>query len=782
MSPDRLRNSGIRPSRVLAHDAGDDPTQPGTVGAPDDYAIILGDDIAIETAPDDTTFRDIVNDQTEMVVRYLPDTTITFANPSFAAFYGYTPAGLVGKKLLDFFTEDRKAGELERLKTFGPDKTVAVQEDPEPRHDGEWRWYQWTDRALLDSDGSVMEFQSVGRDIHVRKMAEQRLQNQSQVLESVARGLPLHEVLTEIALMVEGQVPGSRCAVMFADTAERLVVAAAPSLPADFRRQVPEVPIVDGAGTCGTAAFRRETVVTECIADDPIWNGWAAMMESFGIRSAWSVPLVATDGETVLGTIAVYNGVVGRPDSPLIELVTSMARLAEIAIERTAVEEQLAHEAMHDPLTGLPNRALLIDRLSWALGRARRRPGHLAVLFLDVDGFKVVNDSLGHAVGDALLHRLADRLVATVRPGDTVARFGGDEFVVLCEDLDEDSSRDEAIEIAERLRHALDAPLVVPDAEAYLRASIGIALCDGSVGDADDLLRDADAAMYHAKELGKGRYWVFDDVLRRKALRQHETYNALHRALERDEFRTYFQPIVELTTGRCAGAEALVRWHHPERGLVPPFEFIPLAEQSDLIVQLGERVLEHAAQRAAEWAPAQTGPFSIAVNLAARQLTQPDFAIVVARILAENGAVPEHISFEITESVLMTDADRAIGVIDELEALGVSLSIDDFGTGYSSLAYLKRFSVQHIKIDRSFVSGLGTDPDDAAIVRAIISMADALGLDVVAEGVEDEVQLRELLRMGCRYAQGYYFAKPEDVSGGRPEWSEPSHRWFIPQS
>jgi EAL domain-containing protein (putative c-di-GMP-specific phosphodiesterase class I) len=319
------------------------------------------------------------------------------------------------------------------------------------------------------------------------------------------------------------------------------------------------------------------------------------------------------------------------------------------------------------------------------------------------------------------------------------------------------------MEIARRLLGALSQPFVIRGADTFVGASIGIAHAKNGDERAEELLRDADSAMYHAKEAGRGRVEVFDDTMRARALARHATENALHRALERGELRVFFQPVVALSDARCIGAEALVRWQHPERGLVPPADFVPLAEETGLVVELGAWVLEEAARNAARWQLQCDSGFVVSVNLSARQLAQPDLAERVADVIERTGVLPSNLCFEITESVLMDDADAAIAVIERIRALGVKLAIDDFGTGYSSLGYLKRFPVDIVKIDRAFIAGLGGDPGDSAIVSAVIGLGHALGLRVVAEGVETEQQLAELVALGCDEAQGYYFAPPQPV-------------------
>jgi diguanylate cyclase (GGDEF)-like protein/PAS domain S-box-containing protein len=430
--------------------------------------------------------------------------------------------------------------------------------------------------------------------------------------------------------------------------------------------------------------------------------------------------------------------------------------------ERKALERQLEHQALHDPLTDLPNRLLFMDRLEHALARTERREEYIAVLFLDLDNFKLINDSFGHAVGDQLLLQVADRLHSCMRPQDTVARFGGDEFTVLLED---GADVDDATLVAKRIIDELRAPFALLGHELFVTTSIGIALSDGTHGRPtlmDDLLRDADAAMYRAKATSKASYAVFEPSMKADALEQLQLANDLRRAIEHDEFVLHYQPRVEMASGNVVGMEALLRWKHPERGLVWPDDFITLAEEMGLIIPIGRDVIAEVCKQAHVWHQQylHDPPLLMSVNISARQLQHPDFAEDITQILQEFEVDPNAFELEITESVVMGDQNDIFDKLRELKSLGVRLAIDDFGTGYSSLSYLKRLPVETLKIDKSFISGLGRNPKDRLIASATISLAQTLGLAVVAEGVETAKQAMQLRKLGCDLAQGYYFAKP----------------------
>ena len=446
-------------------------------------------------------------------------------------------------------------------------------------------------------------------------------------------------------------------------------------------------------------------------------------------------------------------------------LVTSFAKmLATIEQQTDEINrfprrlDQLARQAFRDSLTSLPNRALFMDRLAHALTRTERRGEQLAVLFLDLDRFKVVNDSLGHGVGDQLLIGVSQRLAACLRPEDTIARLGGDEFAILLEDVKDERGPTSA---ADRLTGELQQPFVVEGREVVITVSIGIAMSTARRMTPEDILRDADLAMYHAKCKGKARYEVFDKSMNAPAQERMDLELDLRNAVARGEFVLHYQPVVELPTGRITEVEALVRWKHPQRGLLFPADFVGLSEETGLIVPLGRWVLHEACRQTRQWqlaAPAMK--LASSVNLSARQLQQPGLVEEIDAVLRETRLDPSALRLEITETVVMHDAPTTLAKLEALKALGVQLAIDDFGTGYSSLGYLKRFPVDTLKIDRSFVKGIGRDVEDSAIVRAVITVAKSLGLSVTAEGIETADQLDQLRTLGCDHGQGYFFAKP----------------------
>src|SRR4051794_18144004 len=434
-----------------------------------------------------------------------------------------------------------------------------------------------------------------------------------------------------------------------------------------------------------------------------------------------------------------------------------VAHMRDISTRKRA-ERQLQYQAHHDPLTGLANRALFLERLRGLLAAG---DAGVAVVFVDLDNFKVINDSLGHEAGDRLLTVVAERLRRVLRPDDLIARFGGDEFAVL---LAGPSAGGEAAarRVAERLAGALRAPVELDGHHRYVTASFGVRSATSGATDPEELLRDADAAMYRAKELGKARCEVFDASMHERAVERLDLEGGLRRAIERDELRVLYQPQVEMATGQIVGAEALVRWQHPERGLVVPPVFIPIAEQTGLIVPIGAWVLRESCRQAAMWARTTGRRLTVSVNVSPRQLADDDFPRTVSDVLAETGLAPDLLCLEITESAVMADPDAASEALAVLKSLGVRLAIDDFGTGYSSLGQLKALlPVDTIKIDKSFVDGITVAGEDRAIIDAVLRLASGLGLAAVAEGVETVDQVRELLALGCDLSQGYHFARPQ---------------------
>jgi diguanylate cyclase (GGDEF)-like protein/PAS domain S-box-containing protein len=581
------------------------------------------------------------------------------------------------------------------------------------RPDGSQRWVDVASAPTLDANGAVTGWIGTADDVTNDVEAKRHTDRLTRMLEHT----------TDLVTLTD---PNGE--VVWANEAARA-----------FMRDAGLVPhrLTDLVAPAARTYF--DSAVLPALRRDGVWTGELTLLAGDGREVPVSQLIQAhTDAD---GAVQYYSF------------------SARDLTERKDYQTRLAYEVLHDRLTGLPNRALFVDRLTQTVARTARRDSLVAVLFIDLDRFKLVNDSLGHEAGDRLLLEVAARLQGVLRSGDTAARFGGDEFVLLCEEVADEA---QGTAIANRVLSTLSVPFVLDGSTVHLTGSVGIVLTDGAVGTRpEDLLRDADAALHRAKDLGKARYELFDERLRASALARFHTESALHEAIELGQFRVHYQPEICLRTGEVVGAEALVRWLHPVKGLVAPDDFIPLAEETGLIEQIGGWVLREAAAQAARWRHARPEgkPFVVWVNLSPRQL-DGDVVGMVAAAIAETGVDPSRLGLEVTETALLGDADAAIEVLRQLRGLGVRIVIDDFGTGYSSLAYLRRLPVNGVKIDRSFVSGLGTSREDDAIVGAVVGMASALGLTTVAEGVETQDQLNELVRLGCEMAQGYYFARP----------------------
>ncbi len=618
------------------------------------------------------------------------------------------------------------------------------------------------DEAVLEADEKgVPIWHGVLYDITERKRTEEELQRALAQQAVVAKlgeralqdGDP--EELLRAATSLIGEVEGVHSACVW-------------ELSRDGRR----LNLRAGLEEATIGAGRRVSAARDSHAGAALDSGTHAIVSDWSEESRFSMPpvlrafgaasslAVTIDGKDhPFGVLDVHATEPDRFSAKDVPFVQAAANVLADAIERHAADQALRHRVLHDPLTGLPNRLSFVDALGDSLKRAVASGSPIGILFLDLDHFKLINDSLGHHAGDALLRAVAPRLQAHLRPGDVVARFGGDEFGILIDRL---ADEEEAVAIADRVAAAFAHPVSIDGVEHFVTASIGVAVArpaDQRGTSAELLIRDADAAMYRAKEGGRARCVLFDAAMRASARRRLETERELRHALDRDELDLRYQPVVSLRSGEISGLEALLRWQHPERGLLDPAEFVPIAEDSGLIEPIGRWVQERACRQALEWHEQRPDarPFDVAVNLSARQVAHRDLPATVAEIVARTGLDPVHLRLEITESVLVEESASAIASLEALNEIGVRLVLDDFGTGYSSLAYLNRFPFHALKIDRSFIDALGIEQERTAIVEAIIGMARALSLEVIAEGVENEVQLAELRRLGCDYAQGHLF-------------------------
>ena len=665
-------------------------------------------------------FRSLTENASDVVSVLEADGSVRYHSPAIERILGYPPDLLVGTRAFagahpdDCGAVEAAFGEVRR--TPGAVRSVTYRN----RHaGGGWRMLESTATNLLHAP-AVAGIVINSRDVTERSVAEEALRESEIRFRTVAESLGEGLLITDLDDVIQYANP--RVEEIYGWRPEELV----------GRRGLEVlIPPED------LAPFRERMA-----------------RRARGVAERYEMRALRKDGTT--GWVEVH----GTPfRNAAGDIVGTLGAITDIT-ERKRVQEQLAHGALHDALTGLPNRALFLNRLEHALERIRRGRGiPFGVLFLDVDRFKLVNDSLGHGAGDELLRQIGARLVQALRPGDTVSRFGGDEFTIMLERV---ATAVEATHVAERLLAALAVPFSIGGREVYASASIGIALCDGGDAHPEELLRNADAALGRAKAHGRGRCEVFDRQMHAAAMRRLQMETDLRRAVPNGELRLVYQPVVSLEGGGIVGFEALARWEHPRHGTIEPADFIPVAEETGLIEDIGRWVLDEACRVLASWQAAvpRDPPLTMAVNVSARQFVQPDLVQQVECSIRRHGVPADSVRLEITESVLIDKPDAAAETLVALRGLGLKLHLDDFGTGYSSLAFLERFPIDAVKIDRSFVHGMESEPRRARFVAGIAAFARSLGVGVVAEGVDAPAQPALLRERGCQLAQGYLFSRP----------------------
>jgi diguanylate cyclase (GGDEF)-like protein/PAS domain S-box-containing protein len=665
------------------------------------------------------------------------------------------------------FTSDQLLRTIPRIRS-GPqtDLVIAKQvvqafHDNAPIHtelleytsDGTPVWIEFSALSITDAAGRWSHRVSWRRDIRARKRAESLNDARNRLLEMLLRGETLEGVFGHLAQLLEEQWGGFCTVSVFEEGMFRFL--GTPSLPAQVRDTLNALELGRYYGDWLIPALEHGLIVTDDIAHDPDWVSIRDMAGQLGVQSIWCAPIRSGEG-ALLGMITCAFRDAQSPGKEDHELLEMAQRLGAVCMEHRQMAAQIAFQAQHDTLTQLPNRALLNERLELAIARALRRDEHIALLFIDLDGFKQVNDSLGHAVGDELLRSITDRLGRGIRSGDTLARIGGDEFALLLPDL---TTTSDAARIAEGMLNLFQTPFALEDHEVYLTASIGIAIFPNDGSDAATLLQHSDTAMYRAKHSGKNTFSSFDPVMTTSALRRREIEHALRQALPLQEFELHYQAQVDLQ-GQACGVEALLRWNSPSLGWVSPAEFIPIAESTGLIIAMDAWVMRQACQQAVHWQRSGLPPFNMAVNISALQFTRPDFVQSIREVLLETGLEAKWLELELTESVFMHDIEVAIARMHQIRALGVNLSIDDFGTGYSSLSYLQRLPVNAIKVDQSFVHDLMPGTTSHSLVQAIVLLGKQFQITVVIEGIETVSQLETLRALGCDRLQGFYFCKP----------------------
>ncbi|GAB4576502.1 MAG: EAL domain-containing protein [Roseibium sp.] len=631
-------------------------------------------------------------------------------------------------------------------------------EEPFILVNGHRKWFASSKFPVIGSDGEVVGLIGMCRDITDRKRATLLQKGQNRVLQEMAAGQPLDKVLETLVLTVEDQLDGVIGSIMLVDEeGKNLLAASAPNLPADYVALTDGIAIGPKTGSCGTAVYRRETVIVEDILKDSLWEDFREAVAPFGLRSCWSVPFYGKDSR-VLGTFGLYTSKLRSPTDYDLKLAFEAARLAAVAVERDHDERQIRYLANHDVLTGLPNRQEFKSKLEQKIEQSRNTGTPVAVVFVDLDNFKIVNDSFGHAIGDQVLRIVAERIRFVRNDDHHAIRFGGDEFVVLIEGAG--ASKAELTQLMTRLRDEITKTIRIGDLSFHVTCSIGAACYPEDAADSTELLRNADKAMFEAKSRGRDGFQIYERTRPKRSVNQLTLLEEMRSGLASNQFFLEYQPQYNLVSGRIVGAEALVRWQHPTRGRMKPGEFIRLAEESGLIVPLGRWVLQEACRQNQAWQDQGLPPITVGVNVSARQFREAGLISDIQTTLEKSGLKASYLELELTESLLIQNAEQAVRLMDDFRSLGVKLAIDDFGIGYSSLVALKRFPLTRLKIDRSFVRDLDEDENDRSIARAIISLGRELGLCVVAEGVETAKQQAFLTSCQCEVVQGFHFGRP----------------------
>ncbi len=703
-----------------------------------------------QLAASEQRLRALVSGSWDVITLHDAEGRYLYCSPAVTTMLGWHPDELLNTDALSLIHPDDVSAAESFWKLIGESEPGRVLEYRYRHRNGSWRWLESTAHNRLD-DPAVAGVVVTSRDVSNRRRRAAQQDAVAVLSREALRGGPVEGLFTRAVNLVATVLEVEHCTVLRLEGDDRLNVVVrfgSPLVEGTFAAEVGGRPV----SLAARALRERRSVVWGSDDRDPGANCYPRLSH-LGITSGAATTI--GDGNDLFGALAVYST---QPDAfsrDEVSFLEATANVLAAAIGRRRVEQELRQQALHDNLTGLPNRILLFDRLTAALARLDRHGGSVAVLFIDTDDFKLVNDSLGHAAGDQIVSAVAERIAGELRRSDLVARFGGDEFIVLCEDTD----REAAERVVARIRQALAAPIGLGDRHVVVTVSIGIAIASSAGLTPDDVLAQADTAMYSAKQAGKDRAAVFDLRMRQEVTAQLDTASGLRRALAGDELRLFYQPVVDSESGSVVGAEALLRWQHPTEGLLGPDRFVAYAESSGLIVPIGGWVLETACRQAAAFAAAGF-PGSMSINVSSRQLVEVDLVAEVVDALEQSGASPAAIALEVTESAVMTDVDRAARVLEELRGLGVNVGMDDFGTGHSSLSYLASLPLDFVKIDRSFIARFDEDRRAAALLQTIAALCRTLELAVIVEGVETERQRDEVRRLNIPYIQGFLFGRP----------------------
>lgn len=606
-------------------------------------------------------------------------------------------------------------------------------------------------------NGKVISIAVIAQDITDKKQSEFLRQMQTTILEAIAVGKPLQQILQMIVDIVESQANDVFCSIMFYEEEDQLLyIGYAPRLNEILEKTFDKIPVNFNNDFGEHVEYMKGLIITENIETDKHWEGYREEAISYGIRSCWSLPILSTD-DSLLGIFALGHKTAKKPTKFEIEMLTSLCYLTGLAIERNKFEENIQYLASHDVLTDLANLRHFKEVAADRIEQAKHSNVKLGILFLDLNEFKSINDTFGHAYGDTILKTIAQRIKRSVTDHDIVSRIGGDEFVILIGHV---TSDEQVIDVAETILQAIKNPIMIHNSEFHVTTSIGISVYPDHGQVIEELIRNADTAMYNVKSTGGNTSKIYDETMADLALEYFSLQTEFRKALKQNQFLLHYQPKVNTGTGEVIGVEALVRWNHPEKGLISPAIFIPLAEESGFIMELGVWVIQETCRQIKAWKQLGSFDIRVAVNVSVRQFIQQDVVKLVKDTLRKEGLPPNCLEIEITESVFIKHENIIQDAIANLQEIGIRVSIDDFGTGYASLSYLKQFRANTIKIDRSFIRSLPKMKDDAAIVSTVITLARKLNMDVVAEGVETKEQAEFLLRKGCSDVQGFYYSKP----------------------
>ncbi|MFC4323619.1 bifunctional diguanylate cyclase/phosphodiesterase [Litchfieldia salsa] len=673
-------------------------------------------------------------------------------NDSFIAISGYTREEIIGQSFHGIIREKDLANtEIQFFKVLNGEQSTF--ETSIIHKQGQVVNLLVTVIPMVNAGGDIKGIVGIAKDITEEKRTRKLLDGQNKILEMIAKGFKLEEVLTSITLLMEDVLDGGLCSVLLMDHNQGILKkGAAVNLPLEYIDFISHgVPVGPGSGSCGTAAYTQKPVIVEDIESHKLWNKHRDIALKHNLRACWSYPVLDNQSRT-LGTFAAYFPEQNKPNDVDMIVIEKATYLTSLAIQHYESEEKINYMAYHDELTGLPNRRLFGVKASQAL---TNKTETLALLFIDLDRFKLINDTLGHNIGDLLLKEVANRITACIRHNDTAARQGGDEFIILLDNI----TKNKVESIAMRILNTLSTPFYIQGKEVFVTPSIGISMYPEDGHHESDLLRKSDVAMYQAKKDGRNTFRFYDLNMDKQQEEQLMLENELRKALDKNELSLYYQPIIDLQSSKVISVEALLRWKHPSMGMISPAKFIPIAEENGLILPIGQWVIESACRHLRTLDLKGFTFIDIAVNLSIRQFYQTNFVSIVANIIRETGINPTRLHFEITES-MTADVQLTTSILNELKTLGVSISIDDFGIGYSSLSYLRSFPINILKIDRSFIKNIPQNKEDQDIATMIIFMAHKLGLKVIAEGAETSEQAKFLVENGCDMAQGYYFSYP----------------------